>query len=71
MNKNMRILVIILGVVVASMILLSIFTKIQNKRISNLKKTLDSLEYGKNDKLDDKYFNPDSSPAEYDSANGN
>lgn len=57
LNKNIRILLVILVLVSASVIMLTIFTKMQNKRIEKLKKTLDSLESGRLDRLNEKYFN--------------
>jgi len=67
LNKNIKILLIVLACVLSSMILLTVFNKIQNKRISNLRKTLDSLESGKQEQLNEKYFNPDGSIIKRDS----
>jgi Na+/melibiose symporter-like transporter len=54
-------LMIVLICVLASLILMTVFSKIQNNRIHHLRQTLDSLENGKQEQINEKFFSPESS----------
>jgi len=54
-------LMIILILVLISVIMTTVFSKIQSNRIEHLRKTLDSLSIGNQQHIDQKFFNADSS----------